>query len=57
MKTYDLMQRLAQIHNQLMNVSVSGENAILLGNTILNIRSLLQDIENEAKKESTENAD
>jgi len=57
MKTYDLMQRLAQIHNQLMNVSVSGENAILLGNTILNIRSLLHDIENEAKKESTENAD
>lgn len=54
MKTIDVMQRLAQIHNRIMQVSVSGESAILIADTIVDIRSLLRDLENDAKNESAE---
>ena len=51
MKTLDIMRRLVQIHNRIVQVSVSGDNAILVGDSIRDLRLLLQELEQKVKAE------
>lgn len=51
MKTLDIMRRLVQIHNRIAQVSVSGDNAILVGDSIRDLRLLLQELEQDVKAE------
>lgn len=58
MTKLEITQRIAGNHNRLANIMVSGDNAILMGETLKDLRSLVQelqqDIEEEAQAEEGE---
>ena len=51
MTTLEIMRRLAQIHNYLIEISVSGSDTILMGDSIRELRLLLQELEKDVKAE------
>jgi len=57
METLEIMRRLAQIHNRIIQVSVSGDSTILIGDSIRDLRLLLQELEKDAKSEQVKLSD
>ena len=51
METLEIMRRLAQIHNRIIQVAVSGDSTILVGDSIRDLRLLLQELEQDVKAE------
>ena len=51
MTNIDIIQRLVKIHNNIIQIPVSGEGAILMGESIKDIRVLLQDLDKDAKNQ------
>ena len=44
MTTLEILQKVAENHNRIMQVSASGDNAILIGDTIRDLRDLIQQL-------------
>ena len=58
MTTLDIMRCLAQIHNNIVQVAASidpGERTIFLGDSIRDLRLLLQELEKDVKAERAGN--
>lgn len=51
METLEIMRRLVAIHNRIVQVVVSGDNAILVGDSIRDLRLLVQELEPIVKAE------
>ena len=49
MTTLEIMRSLVQIHNRLIEIRVSGNDTMLMGDSIRELRSLLQELEKDAK--------
>lgn len=58
MTTLEILQRIVTNHNRIAQVLVSGDNAVLIGDTIKDLRLLGQelqvDMQNEQEKEAEE---
>lgn len=57
MKTIDIMQSLVRIHNRIIQINVSGDNSLLMADSIREIRQLLQELENDVKAEQIKAAE
>jgi hypothetical protein len=55
MKKADLLQRILENHNRVAQIEVHGEGAILAAETILDLRRLLKQLQNEIVEEETSN--
>lgn len=44
MERKDFLQRIAGIHNLAVQIAVSGDNAILMGNVLVGLRQLIQEL-------------
>ena len=53
MTTKDIMSNLVKIHNNLIQIPVSGEGALLMSDSIRAIRMLLQELEKDIQTENT----
>lgn len=54
MTTLELMQRIAENHNRIAQVIVSGDNAILVGDTIRDLRLIVKELQEQAMAEQAE---
>lgn len=51
MTTLEILQKVAENHNRIIQVSVSGDNAILIGDTIRDLRFLIQQLRSDLETE------
>ncbi len=51
MTKLEIAQRIAGNHNRLAKIMVSGDNAILMGETLKDLRSLVQELQLDIEKE------
>ena len=51
MTKLEIAQRIAGNHNRLANIMVSGDNAILMGETLKDLRSLVQELQQDIEEE------
>ena len=54
MTTMELLQRVAENHNRIAQVIVSGDNAILVGDTLRDLRLIAQELQEQLKIEQSE---
>lgn len=58
MTKYEILQIVANNHNRLTQIMVNGDNAIMMGDTIKELRSLVlelqKDVDSEQSKETLE---
>lgn len=47
MTLFEILQRVAENHNRIAKVYVSGDNAILVGDTIRDLRALAQELQSQ----------
>lgn len=52
MTKLEIVQRVANNHNRLVNIMVSGESAILMGDTLRDMRSLVQELQADLEHEA-----
>lgn len=51
MTKLELTQHIANIHNRLTQIQVSGDGAILMGDTLKELRFLVQDLQKDVEAE------
>ncbi len=51
MTNLEIAQHIANIHNRLVQISVNGEGAILMGDTLKELRFLVQEIQKNVDAE------
>lgn len=56
MTTIEIIQRLIPVHNRMIQISVSGDSAVLMGDSIRDLRFLLQELEKDTIKDPPEEA-
>lgn len=54
MTKLEIAQRVANNHNRLANVLVSGDSAILMGETLKDLRLLVQELQKDISEEKLE---
>ena len=54
MTTLELMQRIAENHNRIAQIVVSGDNAILVGDTIRDLRLIVKELQEQLQLEQAE---
>ena len=47
----ELIQRIVENHNRIVKVEVSGENTILVAETLIDLRNLVKQLQNEPIEE------
>lgn len=52
MTKLEIVQRIAGNHNRLANVMVNGDNAILMGDTLKDLRALVQELQKDVEEEA-----
>ena len=57
MRKEDLIKRIVDNHNRIVQLEVRGDNAILVADTIRDLRNLLSQLQSELIEEATVNAD
>lgn len=53
MRTTDILKEVAQAHNCIANIPVSGDNVILMANAITALRSLAGELQKEIAEEDS----
>lgn len=56
MTKLEIVQRIAGNHNRLANIMVSGDNAIMMGETLRDLRALVQELQQDVEAELVEEA-
>lgn len=56
MTKLEIVQRIAGNHNRLANIMVSGDNAIMMGETLRDLRALVQELQQDVEAELAEEA-
>lgn len=56
MTKIEIVQRIAGNHNRLANIMVSGDNAIMMGETLRDLRALVQELQQDVEAELVEEA-
>lgn len=51
MSKFEIVKRLVEAHNRIVQISVSGESAILIADTIKDLRGLLAELQNDVNHE------
>jgi hypothetical protein len=51
----DLLQRIIDNHNRIAQMEVRGDNTILVAETLIDLRHLLKQLQNESVKEEIQN--
>lgn len=54
MTKLEILQRIVTNHNRISQIMVSGEGAVLIGDTIKDLRSLAQEIQKDINSEESE---
>lgn len=54
MTTLELMQRIVENHNRIAQIVVSGDSAILVGDTIRDLRLIVKDLQEQLQAEQSE---
>lgn len=54
MTKLEIAQRVANNHNRLANILVSGDSAILMGETLKDLRLLVQELQKDISEEKLE---
>lgn len=54
MTTSEIMQRVVEIHNHIVQVYVAGDSAVLIGDSIKNLRLLARQLQEQIETEQTE---
>lgn len=54
MTTLELMQRVIENHNRVAQVVVSGDNAILIGDTLRDLRQIVNELQEQSQREQNE---
>ena len=57
MTKLEIAQRIAGNHNRLANVMVNGDNAILMGDTLKDLRALVQELQKDIEEEAEAQAE
>lgn len=57
MTTLEILQRIVTNHNRIAQILVSGDNAILIGDTIKDLRLLAQELQADMQREQEEEAE
>lgn len=57
MATLELIQRIIENHNRIAQVVVSGDNAILVGDTIRDLRMIVKELQEQLQAEQTESGE
>lgn len=57
MKSSDLISALIEVHNIIAKTTVSGDNAIYIGNALQSMRALIQAVNNEGVKDDSPDKD
>lgn len=55
MTLLEILQRVAENHNRIAQISVSGDNTILVGDTIRDLRALIQQLRADLETEQSAN--
>ena len=53
MTTLEILQRLANIHNMILRVFVNGDNAVLIGESIKELRDLIGQLNQDVDRQET----
>lgn len=53
MTTLEILQRLANIHNTILRVFVNGDNAVLIGESIKELRDLIGQLNRDVDRQET----
>ena len=53
MTTLEILQRLANIHNMILRVFVNGDNAVLIGESIKELRDLIGQLNRDVDRQET----
>lgn len=54
MGKFEILQHIVSSHNRLANIMVSGDNAIMMGETLKELRFLAGEIQKDIEAEETE---
>lgn len=54
MEKLEILQHIVGVHNRLAGIMVSGDNAIMMGDTLKELRFLAGEIQKDAEAEETE---
>lgn len=57
MTKLDILKHIADNHNRLMRITVSGDNAILMGETLVDMRLLAQEMQKDVEIDETDTKD
>lgn len=57
MTKLEIVQRIAGNHNRMANIMVNGDSAILMGDTLKDLRALVQELQADVEAEAEEQAE
>lgn len=57
MTTFEIMQRIANNHNRIAQIYVSGDSAILLGDALRDMRLLVKELQEDLEREDVQESE